>query len=924
MTMLTRRDVGLAAVAGAALAATGARAADGPVAVRETPSAGSFALIRGGVPAAVLVEPSADPAVRHAADGFAADLARVSGRAPARISDPAQATGPVVIVGELGRSAAIEVLVASGKLKADDLRGQWEAFRQAVVERPFPGVARALVIVGSDRRGAVFGAYDMSEQIGVSPWHWFADAPAPRKRDVFVAAGQRRDQPKVRYRGFFINDEAPALTSWAEKRFGGANSQMYAHVFELLLRMKGNYLWPAMWQPRAFNDDDPRNMVLADEMGVVMGTSHHEPMTRAHDEWHRNKAGGVTGGRWDYATNGENLRRFWRGGIERMMSKGDGKGYEAVVTLGMRGDGDEAMSEDTATQLLETIVADQRRIIAEVTSRPPEATPQVWALYKEVQDYYDRGMKAPDDVTLLFADDNWGQIRRLPTVDLGRSGGYGVYYHFDYVGAPRNYKWLNTSQIEKTWQQMDLAWRRGARTLWIVNVGDIKPMEFPLSFFMDQAWDPEAMTVEAVADYPKNWAVRTFGFDGAAGIGDLLTRCAKYAARRKPELIDADSFPLGHREGVQAELDGGEFGAMVAEWDALERDMLRVKAALPPAAGDAYLQIVEHPIAAMANLYRLYYAVAWNRRLAAANDPRANLFADQAEAAFARDAELTRAYHQVNGGKWDGMMSQTHIGYTTWQQPAQQVMPKVVRVEGKGAPKPIVFAQADKAPPGVTAIEAPDFSRAVDGAGLAWRKVAHLGRTKGAVLALPQGRAATTQADGVRLEYDLVTAKGDLTVQLILAPTLDTTGRGSQRIGVSIDDLPMQVLVDKLLPSPTATTLQEQAAWNRSVQDNARVMEAAFLDVDAGKHTIKVWRLDDNVVLTKLVAATAPIPISYLGPAAGSGARWRPAWRSGCGGPCSPAAPAREPPSRSRAADARSPAPGGLASPGALQRGRGP
>ncbi|WP_374470650.1 glycosyl hydrolase 115 family protein [Phenylobacterium sp.] len=860
-----RVGLGLAALAAAIALSSAAAACETPVSVCERVSTGAFPLIRAGAPAALLVEPSADPAVRHAADGFAADLQRVSGRRAERMARLDQARGDLVILGVLGQSPVIDGLVAAGKLQATDLAGEWEAFRQVVIERPFPNVRRALVVVGSDRRGAVFGAYDLSEKIGVSPWYWFADVPVARRADLYVTAGARRDQPKVKYRGFFINDEAPALTTWAEAKFGGANSRMYAHVFELLLRMKGNYLWPAMWQPRAFNDDDPRNMVLADEMGVVMGTSHHEPMTRAHDEWHRNQDGGVAGGRWDYATNGENLRQFWRGGIERMMSKGDGRGYEAVVTVGMRGDGDEAMGEATATQLLETIVADQRKIIADVTGRPAEQTPQVWALYKEVQDYYDHGMRVPDDVTLLFADDNWGQIRRLPTGDLGRKGGYGVYYHFDYVGAPRNYKWLNNTQIEKTWQQMDLAYRRGARALWIVNVGDIKPMEFPLSFFMDQAWDPEGMTVEAMAAYPAAWARKAFGPASRAEVGELITRYSKFAARRKPELIDAASFPLG--EGAGDRLDGGEFGRMVAEWDTLERDMLRVKGKLRPEQRDAYLQLVEHPVAAMANLYRLYYAVAWNRRLAAAKDPRANAFADQAEAAFRRDQALTDAYHRANGGKWDGMMSQTHIGYTTWQQPPAQVMPRVERVDATRPAEPLAFAPPSAAPAGVVAIEAPRFRRFRNGAGLAWRVIPNLGRTLGAITALPQGRPATTAEDGVRVEYDIAVAKGgDLTVQLYLAPTLDTTGRGSQRIGVSIDDRPMLTLVDKLLPSPTATTLEEQAAWNRAVEDNGRVLEATFADVTAGPHVIKVWRLDDNMVLQKIVAATAPIPISYLGP----------------------------------------------------------
>ncbi|WP_369058378.1 glycosyl hydrolase 115 family protein [Caulobacter sp. 73W] len=850
----------IAGVMAVAMSPTLARACAAPVSVCAKDGGGSFPLIRAGKAAGVYVDAGADPAVRHVADSFAADLQRVSGHAAPRVTDIAAASGDLVVIGVRGASPVIDALVRKGKIKADDLAGQWEAYRQIVVERPFPGVPRALVIVGSDRRGAVFGAYDLSEKIGVSPWHWFADVPTERKSNVFVTPGDRRDQPQVRYRGFFINDEDPAFGTWSKTKFGGPNAKMYAHVFELLLRLKGNYLWPAMWQPRAFNADDPQNKVAADQMGVVMGTSHHEPLTRAHDEWSRFK-----GGAWDYARNGDKLREFWRGGVERMMSMGDGQPYENLVTIGMRGDGDEAMGEETAIGLMENIVADQRRIIADVTGEPAEKTPQVWALYKEVQDYYDRGMKVPDDVILLFADDNWGQVRRLPTTDPERAAGYGVYYHFDYVGAPRNYKWLNTVQNEKTWQQMDLAWRKGARALWIVNVGDIKPMEFPLSFFMKQAWNPEAMTPEALARYPETWAREAFGPAHAAKIGAILTRYGQLAGRRKPELITADSFPLGP-DGEA--LDGGEFGVMVDEWRALKADVARVKASITPAQSDAFFQLVEHPVAAMSNLYELYYAAAWNHRLAAKGDARADLFADQVEAAFKADKAITAAYHALNGGKWDGMMLQTHFGYTNWQQPPADVMPAVTRVGG--TPKALVFARPTPPfAPGVVAVEAPDFTRAVGGAGLDWKVVPHLGRTKGSVVALPQGRPATTQADGVRLEYAIPVAEtGDLAVELHLSPTLDPTGRNQLRIGVSLDDGPMQVITDSLIPAPTDTRTQQQRDWNKAVMDNARVVRASFPAVAAGAHVVKVWRLDDNVVLQKVVAGTRPAPASYLGVAA--------------------------------------------------------
>jgi hypothetical protein len=539
-----------------------------------------------------------------------------------------------------------------------------------------------------------------------------------------------------------------------------------------------------------------------------------------------------------------------------MMSKGGGQGYESVVTIGMRGDGDEAMAGSTAIQLLENIVADQRRIIATVTGKPAEQTPQLWALYKEVQDYYDRGMKVPEDVILLFADDNWGQIRRLPAAGVQRPGGYGVYYHFDYVGGPRNYKWLNTVQIEKTWQQMDLAWARGARSLWIVNVGDIKPMEFPLSFFMKQAWDPEGMTLDAMARYPEGWARETFGPAQASAIAKLVTRYSQLAARRKPELVDADSFRLG--TSTAEPLDGGEFGAIVAQWRALEQEMLRVRSALQPEQRDAYFQLVEHPITAFANLYELYYAVAWNRRLARARNSRANLFADRAEAAFRRDQEIADQYHALNNGKWAGMMSQTHIGYVGWQQPDRQTMPEVKRLATQAAPQEIVFAAATGAAGGAIAIEAPQYSRAVNGKGLAWRVIPHLGHTLGAVTTFPQGAAPTMQQDGVRLEYDVALDKGgDLSVHLSMVPTLDVSGEAALRIGISVDDRPMQTLTERLVPATGGLSSQPARDWTKAVEDNASVLQAHFANLEPGKHVLKIWRIDDNVVLQKILASIA-------------------------------------------------------------------
>jgi hypothetical protein len=849
------------------LAAAPAAACEGQVAVCAEANEGSVALITDGKPAAVYVDSAADPAVLRVAGDFAKDLGRVSGTDAQVLSDARLLAGDVAVVGVLGESPVIDDLVARGLVDVAGLAGEWEAFRQQVVENPWPNVRRALVIVGADRRGAIYGTYDLSEKIGVSPWYWWADVPVERREDLYLTAGTAGDQPKVRYRGFFINDEDPALGGWARKQFGGVNAQMYEHVFELLLRMKGNYLWPAMWG-KSIAEDDPASLALAAEMGIVLGTSHHEPLTRAHVEWEHAKEAGRASGAWNYATNDEQLRQFWRAGMERFVASG----ADGVVTIGMRGDGDEAMSEDTAIPLLEKIVADQRTIVAEVTGRPAEETPQVWALYKEVQDYYDQGMRVPDDVILLFADDNWGQVRRLPPEGATpRKGGYGVYYHFDYVGGPRSYKWLDTNQVGKTWQQMDLAWQRGARALWIVNVGDIKPMEVPLTFFMEQAWDPEAMTAEAMERWTDDWAARTFGGHQAQETATLLLISSALAAMRKPELVDAASVLWA--EGGAERLQRGEASFTGGGLPLLYRLTDQLKAGLPAEYHDAYFQLVEHRIRAIGNLYEMYHAQVWNHRLADAGDVRANYYADLVEEQFRRDAEITAAYHALGGGKWDGMMNQPHIGYTSWDDPDADIMPEVRRVPteltkdevARLAEAPDPEQPAAQAGPNFS-IAAEEFQRGNAAKGVGFVPVAGIGRYLYSIMSTPQGRPSTTIEDGVLIETDIELVGGATKVALYLSPTLDTQGRGGLRVGVSLDDGPVQVLTSILEPTNDPAKNQGQRDWEIAVKDNAQVLIADFGDVPAGKHTLKLWRIDDNVVIQRVGVGPDPTDGRYLGP----------------------------------------------------------
>ncbi|WP_254063096.1 glycosyl hydrolase 115 family protein [Caulobacter sp. S45] len=621
----------------------------GAAAVCEGGSTAAFALIAQGRPAILAVDAGDLPGVGRAADDVRADLARLAGGTAS--------PDTTIIAGTLGHNPVIDRLVREGRLDVSGVAGRWEAFVQQVVEHPAPGIERALVIAGADRRGTIFGLYDLSERAGVSPWAWWADVPVPHRPDLYVTAGRRVEAPAVRYRGIFLNDEDPSLKGWVDATYGGFNHRFYAKVFELTLRMKGNFLWPAMWG-KAFADDDAESPGLANAYGVVMGTSHHEPMARNQAEWTR-----YGKGPWDYTQNADVLRGFWRKGIERLGSN------EALVTVGMRGDGDKPMTEGSPIQLLEKIVADQRKIIGDVTHLDPARTPQVWAIYKEVQDYYDHGMRVPDDVTLLFSDDNWGDLRRLPELGHTRAGGYGVYYHFDYVGGPRNYKWINTNQVERIWEQMHLAHAYGADQLWIVNVGDLKPMELPIQFFLDYAWNPDAWPVDKLGDYTRQWAAEQFGAVHSAEIAELLTRYTQYNARRKPELLEPTTYSL---------TDYREAERVADAYEALAAKARVIRAQLPPGYDDAFVELVLYPVEASANLNRLYVTTGLNRLYAAQGRAATNRTAVEVKALFQRDEALTHLYNdEVAHGKWTHMMDQTHIGYTSWRDPKVNIMPKL-------------------------------------------------------------------------------------------------------------------------------------------------------------------------------------------------------------------------------------------------------
>ena len=762
---------------------------------------------------------------------------------------------PGILVGTLGHSAAIDQLVRQKRIDARQLKGKREKFIITLVDQQ-------LVIAGSDRRGTIYGIYELSQQMGVSPWYDWADVPVEHHDSIFVNRGIYTDgEPAVRYRGIFLNDEAPCLTSWVKNTYGTeyGDHRFYQRVFELILRLRGNMMWPAMWG-WAFYADDAENEKTADEMGVVMSTSHHEPMARNHQEYARNRKGW---GPWNYQKNKANLQKFFREGIERM------KGTEQIVTIGMRGDGDEAMSAEADTKLMSQIINDQRKIIADVTGKKASETPQVWALYKEVLDYYDKGMKVPDDVTLLLCDDNWGNVRRVPNAkERKHKGGWGLYYHVDYVGAPRNSKMLNVTPVQNPWEQLTLAYENGIDRLWILNVGDLKPMEYPISQFMDMAWNPRKYDVNNITRHTRDWCAQQFGESQADEAARILNLICKYNGRCTPEMLDKNTYSL----------ENGEWQEVVNQYLQLEADALRQYNSLPAAYHDAYRQIILFPIELMSNLHQMYFAQAQNHALYKQNNPKANIWADECERLFKRDSLICDIYnHKMSGGKWNGMMTQKHIGYKSWNDAFEKdTCPELFRVTSKNG---VIISENS----GVVEIEAPYYSSKTDAAEAKWTEIPFMGKSVSAMTLMPytksvKGASITYKfkmqvsktsddktSDDKAFNSNVSNGKQKVRIHVITKSTLDYLNKGGLTYGVSLDGAsPVEVnfnkdlnekpeniyniyyptiatrIVDQVIELELPATTDGIHSLTLTPNDPAIVFEKIVIDGREGKKSVKV------------------------------------------------------------------------------------
>jgi hypothetical protein len=826
----------IAAGIGAVLFASQALAA---LVVTDVPTTGDFTLAENGIAPRLLVETNAAPAVQRAAQDLAEDFSRVTGTKAEIASQVSPDKKICVVIGTLGQSEILDRLAAEGKLPTNGIAGAWESYVLQIVNNPLPGVERALVIAGSDRRGTIFGIYQLSEMIGVSPWYWWADVPVT-KRKILALHGDRLQQlpPAVKYRGIFLNDEDWGLRPWAAKTFdpqtGNIGPKTYAKIFELLLRLHANYLWPAMHPGTAAFNSFPDDAKLADDYGIVMGSSHCEQMLRNNvSEWDEKKFG-----EYNFVTNPDGVLKYWEQRVRK-----NGK-FESVYTLGMRGIHDGAMpgggTDHEKAARLQTIIADQRDMIARNVNLNVAAVPQIFCPYKEVLPLYRLMTNLPDDVTLVWPDDNFGYVRQFSdSKERQRSGGAGVYYHVSYWGAPRDYLWLCSTPPALIAEEMCKAFDYGADKIWLLNVGDLKPAEFDTEFFLKLAWNPRAWNGTNTYELLQTQIARDFGSERAAEITSILAEYYRLNFQRKPEHIFFPTNNLFSADEITERLQA--WRKLAARTDAVEKN-------LSPGMRDAFFELVGYPVRAAAAMNEKYLA--------------------NSAAAEEEIHRLTKTYNEKTAaGKWRGMMSEnprkllaverrevTRSATNTVSAPPVSLPPAVASAD---------FVESNRR----VVMEAEHASAFIPGQDAHWQSIVGLGYNGGAVSIFPTTVAVRGTTEKILAESPCLQFKvnfqtaGDWKFVVRALPTFSVETGKPQRYAIALDDAP-----PKIISLPLSQN-EHNPVWGENVLRNAALSASVQPVAAPGLHTLKIWMVDPGIVLDAIEAETAGAsPAGYVWP----------------------------------------------------------
>ena len=804
--------------------------------VSETSTPDSFPLLQDGQAATLFLDKSDYAGVLRAASDLQVDIERVSGVRPELTTNGAPSGTVAVIAGTLGKNSLIDNLVKTGKIKTDSIVGKWESFIITTVTRPISGMDQALVIAGSDKRGTIYGIYEISEQIGVSPWYWWADVPPKKHQSLFIKPGTYvQGPPAVKYRGIFINDEDWGLYPWASKtfdpQFGNVGPKTYEKVFELLLRLRLNYIWPAMHACSAAFGSIPENPALADKFGIVVGSSHCEPMLYNNVNWNAR-----ANGRWNYYTNRDVIHGIWE---ENAKARGE---YEAVWTLGIRGVHDAGMETPPndmpgKMDLLTQVFHDQRELLNQYVTKQWGQVAQCFVPYKEVLPIYDAGLKVPDDVTLVWVDDNFGYIRRLSNPDeRKRSGGAGVYWHMSYYGSPHSYTWINTTAPALIWEELRKAWQNDARRLWVINVGDLKPAEIGIDYFSKFARNPDSFSLGAQRTFLNNFASRNFGEKLAQPLTDLLMEFYRLGTIRKPELMErAWALSLTPERAAQLEKNYR---------DLLEREE-SLSIAIPEISRDAYTELIGFPARVLGDTGLIFMADRKNQEALKAASETAN----EKEIEQLRndlEAQVENYNTKIAGGKWNLMIPGLVTGrnLTAWNSQVRWPWGERASRRGRGN-----TGLPDVMLTGRTWRDAATADRQTSSDSARWAVVEGLG---------PSGRAMTLESAGLEaswnandtnaptLEFDFTTKEGDAEAFVDFLPTFRLYPGMQLRVAVNLDN-GEPILVE--VPGSSGNENENGAIRSAGVQNNYTRAQIPLGRLAAGRHTLKIRAVDPGVVI---------------------------------------------------------------------------
>jgi len=886
-----------------------------------------FAIVSGGKAAPIYVAPGNPETVKVAVQAFASDVERVSGVKPEVLASlPSPLPANLILVGVYGQSPEIDRLQATRKIVGESAAGNWESATTSVVLSPMSGVRRALVIAGSDRRGAAYALFTLSRQMGVSPWTWWADVPVAHHAAVYVGAGVHvQHEPSVRYRGIFLNDEDWGLRPWAAKKMdpavdngkGNIGPQTYERIFELLLRLHANSLWPAMHPGSLAFNAVPENAKLADKWGIVMGSSHSEALLRNNvGEW--NEAAPPTGdGPWNYQTNAAAMNAYWDKRLEE-----NGK-YENFYTVGLRGVHDSGLeakgTPEVKAKLVEDVMTEQRELLAERVNPDVAKVPQVIWLYKESLDLYRAGMKVPDDVTLGWTDDNYGYIRELPNAaEQKRTGGSGVYYHVSYWGAPHDYLWLCTTPPALIREEMTKAYDHNARRYWILNVGDLKPAEIDIDYFMQLAFDEPGMAAMSQRDFLTRWFAQQFPSADANAIVDVMTRYYALNFVRKPEFMGFNGYNDGIKRTAFNPLawgeefvtrDGGSNSntssghtfrqiyndqnhARAGAWDHVRADEMAIAKTLPRQYASAFFELVAYPVEGSAAMNEKFLSADRTFLDAAQhNEPAMEQDAARAHTAYDTIQSLTAKYNSLEDGKWDGLMSATPRERHVFE------MPQTATTDDATTPLPASWGEGDASCNRTSrpsrnsggastpllaeehctvSINAAHFARSSNGNLIArWNVIADLGISGSSVVYGSPGRmhilgpimTLLPQNPSPWLEYDfMTTTAGPATLALHLLPTFPVDSDRRLRYAVELDDgaaMERDAAGGSGSEAAGAGDGPSGADWPQNVLRNSAIDSIPLGTLTAGKHTVRLLYRDPGVVFEHLVITFPGAPPAY-------------------------------------------------------------